>query len=79
MEDEQSAAIDDLPLNVFLAIGLEDKEERIRGVQQLIDRLESRSYPGLNLEYRFLEGVSHGEIASSPAFKEALELFLGKE
>jgi predicted alpha/beta superfamily hydrolase len=79
MEDEQAAAISDLPLNVFLAVGLEDKEERVWGVQQLIDRLESRSYPGLNLEYRFLEGLPHGEVSSSPAFKEALELFLGKE
>jgi predicted alpha/beta superfamily hydrolase len=79
MEDEQAAAISDLPLNVFVAIGLEDQEERVQGVRQLIDRLESRSYPGLRLEYRFLEGVSHGEIVSSPAFKEALELFLGKE
>jgi hypothetical protein len=45
----------------------------------LADPLESRSYPGLNLEYRFLEGLPHGEVSSSPAFKEALELFLGNE
>jgi predicted alpha/beta superfamily hydrolase len=79
MEDEQATAVSDLPLNVFLAVGLEDKEEFVLGVRQLIDRLESRSYPGLNLEYRFLEELPHGEVSSSPAFREALELFLRTE
>jgi predicted alpha/beta superfamily hydrolase len=79
LEDEQAAAISDLPLNVFLAVGMADKEAFISGVQQLVKRLENHAYPGLNLEYRFLEGLPHGEVSSSPAFKEALELFLGKQ
>jgi hypothetical protein len=79
LETEQAAAISDLPLNVFLAVGMEDDEAFISGVQQLVKRLDSHAYLGLNLEYRFLEGLPHGEVSSSPAFKEALELFLGNE
>jgi len=75
--NEFKQRITELPVNFYLSIGDQDLPNRIEAFNTLVKRLEGCTYPGFRFEHRIIEGAPHGEVSSTPSFKEALRLFLG--
>ncbi len=75
--DEFNRITTQLPVNFYLSIGEQDLPNHMDAFKSLVNRLESRKYPGFRFEHRIIKGAPHGEVSSTPSFKEALRLFLG--
>lgn len=50
-EEAMAAAISDLPLNFYLAIGSLDNSDRITAYNTMVSNLESRSYPSFGFKH----------------------------
>jgi predicted alpha/beta superfamily hydrolase len=85
-EAEYAAVHDDLPVDLFVSVGLleedpSDPQSRASGmvsnVRTLVDRLESRGYPSLLLESAYFEGETHMSVVPSNFSRGLRTLFPG--
>ncbi len=81
VEAEQALAdaVSDLPLNFYLGIGGADRPEWVQSYHTLISNLESRNYPSFQFKHKVYEGLPHGEVSSTPSFKDAFEWIFPRE
>ncbi len=72
-EAEMANEITDLPVNFFLGVGGADSEVGIKAYHTLVKNLSSRNYPSFKFRHKIYEGLPHGEVSSTVAFKEAFK------
>lgn len=64
------------PVNFYLSIGDRDLPDRIAGFNSLSSVLAGIKDKNFRFEKRVIQGAVHGEVSSTPGFKEALTLLL---
>ena len=58
-EQEYADTHKDLPVTLFMSVGSLEHKAAIADMYEMANRLESRNYPGLELETHFFEGETH--------------------
>ncbi|MEM7370486.1 MAG: alpha/beta hydrolase-fold protein [Bacteroidota bacterium] len=62
LEEELKSRVAELPVQVYMAIGGDEPPSMTAINEEMVERMDSRQYSGLELEYIFYKGASHSQV-----------------